>query len=77
MILDERFRNGVDRELKRLGWSRSDLAREMDRPPSFVSQYLNGDRSPGFGVVELFAKALRMKDPAKLLATEKNLQEVA
>lgn len=58
MILEQQFRDLVERELKELGWTRADLARAMKTRPQFVTDYLNGRHSPGADVMERFFTAL-------------------
>ena len=59
MILQEDFRRLVSELMQEQGISRSELARRMNKPPQFVTNYLNGNRSDAGDVVkENFFKAL-------------------
>ena len=58
VILQEDFKRLVDEQLKLRGWSRADLARAMNKPRQYVTNYLNGERSPGPDVIEGFFHAL-------------------
>jgi transcriptional regulator with XRE-family HTH domain len=78
MILQEQFRNLINSELKRLGWTRLRLANEMGVHSGYVSNYLNGDKDPGDDVKEKFFKALGVQprltiepisQPEKILAS--------
>lgn len=57
MILEQQFRDLIESEMKSRGWSRADLARAMHASPQFVTDYLNGRRSPGADVMERFFSA--------------------
>ncbi len=76
MILDKHFREKVNQAMAAQGWSQSDLSREMGKSRQYVYQYLQGLRSPGFDVVEHFARALHVEpwnllddSPLKVLVT--------
>lgn len=58
MILEQQFLELIESELKEKGWSRADLARAMNATPQYVTNYLNGRRSPGADVMERFFRAL-------------------
>ncbi len=58
VILQQQFRNLVNNELTRLGWTRLRLAKEMGVHSGYVSNYLNGDKDPGDDVKEKFFRAL-------------------
>lgn len=67
VILQERFRQRVRAELESRGWSQGELARRMNVSPQFVSQYLNGQRSPGLDLVQRFSETFDLNDPIELL----------
>lgn len=68
MRLPQRFRENVCRIMADQGITRADLARKMDVPPQYVTNYLNGKASaPGLDVVSKFADGLGLEDPADLL----------
>ena len=78
VILQQQFRNLVNSELVRLGWTRLRLAKEMGVASGYVSNYLNGDKDPGDDVKEKFFRALGvqprltiepLETPAKNLAS--------
>lgn len=80
-MLADNFRENVSRRLAMLRWTRTELAEEMGKTQPYVSHYLNGTRSPGLEVVEMFATALGVK-PQSLLETprkqaEKKVQSTA
>lgn len=58
VILQQQFRNIVNNELKRLGWTRLRLSQEMAVHSGYVSNYLNGVMDPGDDVKEKFFRAL-------------------
>ena len=59
MILQDDFRRLVNEQIAEQHITRSELARRMKKPPQFVTDYLNGNRSdPGPEVMELFFHAL-------------------
>jgi transcriptional regulator with XRE-family HTH domain len=69
MIIDKQFREQIIAAMKSQGVTRSDLARRLGVTPGFVSNYLNGRKSPGADVMERFSAALNLKprivlDPA-------------
>lgn len=64
--LQDRFRENVNHILVERGLSRSDLARLMDVAPQYVTDYLQGYKSPGLNVITRFAAALDV-DPGILL----------
>ena len=70
MLLQQRFRDAVLARLEVLGWNKAELARQMEVPPPYISQYLNGRNSPGLDVVERFAAALRIDASELLVPTE-------
>lgn len=65
-MLAQHFRANVDAILDSRGWSRTDLANEMQVGKQYINSYLNGHRTPGLEIVEKFAKALHV-DPCALL----------
>ena len=65
VILQQRFVDNVLRLLDEQGMSQSDLARKMGKSRQYIGDYLLMRRSPGFDVVEGFAKALGV-DPSEL-----------
>jgi transcriptional regulator with XRE-family HTH domain len=58
VILQEDFKRLVNEQLAEQKITRADLARRMNKPPQFVTNYLNGDTSPGPDVIEKFFSAL-------------------
>ncbi len=58
MILEKEFVEIVEARLAELGWSRSELARQMGVGRSVVTDYLNRRSRPGLDVVERFFAAL-------------------
>lgn len=79
MILRERFRQRVREAMAAEGINQSELARRMGATRAFVSQYVPARDpdttakrlpSPGLDVVEKFALALHIDDPASLLGAE-------
>lgn len=73
VILQQQFRNIVNGELKRLKISRTQLAERMGVAPSYVSNYLNGDKDPGDDVKEKFFAALGVAPRLTIEPLEKNL----
>lgn len=67
VTLQDRFHENVNHLLAEKELSRSDLARIMGATPQYVSNYLNGVKSPGLDVIARFAEALDV-DPGLLLA---------
>jgi len=57
-MLQEEFVALVNQKLTEKGWTRAALAEAMDVPPQFVTNYLNGRRSPGSDVIARFFAAL-------------------
>jgi transcriptional regulator with XRE-family HTH domain len=73
MILQERFAQRVREAMALEHINQTELAERMGVTRSLVSQYLSPTRpiSPGFDMVEKFARALQLEDPAALVsATE-------
>lgn len=72
MILQERFALRVREAMHAEGINQSQLAERLGVTRSLVSQYLSPTKpiSPGFDVVEKFAKALHVEDPAILLGAQ-------
>lgn len=72
MILQERFAQRVREAMQLERINQSELAERMGVTRSLVSQYLSPTRpiSPGFDVVEKFAKALHLDDPAVLVMSQ-------
>lgn len=73
VVLQQQFRNIINHEIERLGWSRARLAREMGVKPVYVSNYLNGDKNPGDDVKERFFTALGLQPRLTVEPLEKNL----
>ena len=66
-VLIQRFQAAVRRRLDAMPeLNQSRLAERMGVPPSYVSMYVLGYKSPGLDVVERFAEALEC-DPGLLL----------
>lgn len=57
-LIEREFIQIVERRMKVLGLTRVELARRMGEAPSYVSNYLNGDKLAGDKVKEKFAEAL-------------------
>lgn len=66
VILDAQFREGVNAALAEKGWTRSELARRLGMSPPTVTQYLNGQISPGVGIIEKFCAALDLEPHLEL-----------
>lgn len=58
MLLEKQFCELVERQLKDLGWNRSDLARAMGVSPAYVTNYLTKRVKAGPEVMERFLNAL-------------------
>jgi transcriptional regulator with XRE-family HTH domain len=72
VILQERFAKRIREAMDAEGVNQTQLAKRMHVTPAAISQYLSGTiKSPGLDVVEKFAKALNVHDPAALLSDEK------
>ncbi|WP_437224931.1 helix-turn-helix domain-containing protein [Planctomicrobium sp. SH661] len=59
--------------IKARGLNQSSFARKIDRQPQLVNDYIHGRISPGFDVLELFAKGLDV--PASWLIDEIPIEE--
>jgi transcriptional regulator with XRE-family HTH domain len=70
VILQERFKQRVREAMAIEGITQSELARRMGVTRAMISQYLNKVQSPGLEVVEKFAIALKVDDPALLLGRQ-------
>lgn len=77
MVLREQFCRKVREALDAHGWTQSDFARELGLSRQIVSQYVNGRKCPGLGVVERMAHCLRVppwnlvdNEPLKFLAAK-------
>lgn len=66
------FRDNVNDLLLEYGWSRTDLANEMEVTKGYVSQVLVGHRGVGLDAVAKFPKALQV-EPGELIS--KNLSK--
>lgn len=75
MILQQQFRDLINSELKRLGWTRQRLALQMHVHSGYVSNYLNGDKDPGDDVKEKFFRALGVRPRLTIEPIPENLQE--
>lgn len=67
MNLRDRFVANVAVALDAKGWTRVDLAKALNVSHPTVYQQLSGSRGVGLEVIEKYAKALGVKDPAHLL----------
>lgn len=67
------FQSRVREALRMRAINQSELARRMGVERSTVSQYLTGRNSPGFDVVERFAKALELRP--SILVNENSIGE--
>lgn len=56
--LRETFKRKAHEILAAKKMRKADLARSMEVHPTYLTQYLTGDVSPGLEVVERFARAL-------------------
>lgn len=68
------FRENVQRLLTEYGWTRTDLAAEMDVTKGYVSQVMTAHRGIGLEAVDRFAKALGVEPSA--LISENNSSKV-
>lgn len=75
-VLLQRFQDKVREAMSLRDINQSDLARDMGVGRMYVSRYLTGRNSPGFDVVEKFAKALRV-EPWELLDETPIAEKVA
>lgn len=72
MLVDD-FRKNVEAILKVKRMRRTDLADRLNCTRAYVTQVLNGYHDPGLGVVQKWAKALRVD--AYTLLSKKMTQE--
>jgi transcriptional regulator with XRE-family HTH domain len=56
----------IDAELKRLGWSHSDYARQLGVSRQLLNYYINGGGAKALSVIEKMAKPLLI-DPKDLI----------
>lgn len=77
MILQERFAQRVREAMHLEHINQTELADRMGVTRSLVSQYLSTTKpiSPGFDVVEKFARALHLDDPAALVSAQEICSE--
>jgi len=61
VILQEDFKRLVEEQLVQRDWSRADLARAMNKSRQYVTNYLNGNVSPGPDVIEAFFAAFECR----------------
>ena len=74
MIIDN-FVENVEIHLEKLGWSRSEFARQLGKTPGYVTQILNRHHEPGLKVVEEWASVLGV-DAWLLLKKSKKVAKV-
>jgi transcriptional regulator with XRE-family HTH domain len=67
MGLARTFGANVKARRKEVGLSQEALADAVKLAPTYVGQIERGQRNPTLKVIELFAKALRVRDPLDLL----------
>lgn len=78
MILQDDFRRLVQEQMREQGVTRSELARRMQKPKQYVTDYLNGNRSdPGDNVKELFFRALGFRPRIVLEKIEESPVEMS
>lgn len=64
--LNKVFRENMQITMERMDVSRSELARRLNKSPSYVTQLFTVDRNVGLATVETIAEALGV-DPCSLL----------
>lgn len=70
------FRENVETHLVKRGWTRADLAEQMEVTRSYVTQILGGHRGVGLDALESVADALNVP-AADLIKVKKRLQKAS
>ena len=65
-VMQITFKQKINELLIAKKMRKADLARAMSVHPTYLTQYISGDVSPGLDVIEKFARALRV-EPWQLL----------
>lgn len=73
--IQRQFREIVAERLAELGWSRSDLARELGKRPQEVTNVLNGHQNPGPDMMMAFLKALGLKPVLTVVPLERTARK--